>query len=75
MKVYPLKAKPRLLASVVSVSYFYITHVFRVNLSNVVLNMLLSYMVVPSFNVEHIHNKFATRLGFCTAINDNDYVY
>ena len=39
----------------------------------VVVNVLLSYMVVPSFNVAHIHNKLATRLGFCSAINDNDY--
>ena len=31
-------------------------------------------MAVPSFNVVHIHNKLATRLGFCTAINDNDHV-
>ena len=38
----------------------------------VVLNILLSYMVVTSFNVVHIHKKLATRVGFCTAIKDND---
>ena len=43
-------------------------------LTFVILNILISYMVVPSFNVVHIHNKLATRLGICTAINDNEYV-
>ena len=31
-------------------------------------------MVAPSFNDVHIHNTLATRVGFRTAINVNDYV-